>query len=400
MKKVLIALLSILVFSISFSQTKSDAEIKADFENGFKSLMKELRTADSTTIGSLTEKVHAFENDYQGNKDFLNKAVFPDGYDGTIEKLEDQLKESVELANSQARIAQLEAKIAELSSQVDALSKENQELLAQLKDLKSQVEKLQKTVRQLQDNIAKRDAVVFALADSLFVQYDQQKLSGGDMKKLSSLEKNKVVDHIKQSINENMAFLSSTGLSGLDFPKMLDEQRKFESSWSGVGKKLAEAYVAQKDRAKEIASVDTMLVQWRAQVDQAFWKSLNQLFADDNLAVATFSSGDEFYKNVVKFIDDETNNVGNKSSDQQRETFEAFAYKVWGSKVKPVWVPVMKRNGMLTDDQVNDIDAKTQLWADKVKPSNTLLYVLGAALVLALLFGLYMGMKKRPSAEA
>jgi hypothetical protein len=400
MRKLIVTALSVLLFSFSFSQTKSDAEVKRDFESGFKSLMKNLRDADSATIGSTTEKVHAFEKEYEESKDMLNKVVYPDGYDGTIEKLEQQLKESIELADSKARIAQLEAKIAELSGQVDVLSKENQELLAQLKDLKSQVEKLQRTVKQLQDNIAKRDAVVFALVDSLFVQYDQQKLTGGDMKKLSSLEKNKVVENIKRSIDENMAFLSSTGLSGLDFPKMLDEQRKFEASWNGVGKKLADAYVSQKDRAREIASVDTMLTQWRAQVDAAFWKSLNQLFADENLAVATFSNGDEFYKNVTKFIDDETNNIANKSSDEQRVTFESFAYKTWGSKVKPVWVPVMKRNGLITDDQVNDIDTKTAQWAEKVKPSNTLLYVLGAALVLAVLFGLYMGMKKRPAEAA
>ncbi|MDD5464637.1 MAG: hypothetical protein PHP62_05810 [Candidatus Moranbacteria bacterium] len=398
MKKLFITVISILLFSFVSAQTRSDSEIKRDFEKGFKSLMKDLRSADSTTIGGVKDKVHAFENEYQQYKDFLNKAVFPDGYDGTIERLEDQLKESIELANSQARIAELEARISELSGQVDALSKENQALLAELKDLKNEVKELTAKVKQLQDNIAKRDAVVFALVDSLFVQYDQQKLSSGDMKKLSSLEKNKVVDNIKRSINENMAFLSSTGLSGLDFPKMLDEQRKFESSWKGVGKKLAEAYVSQKDRSKEIAAVDTMLGQWRGQVDAAFWKSLNQLFADENLTITPFTNGDEFYKNVVRFIEEQTANADNKSSEQQLAVYEAFAYKTWGSKVKPVWVPVMKRHGLFTDEQTNDIDAKTQLWYAKVKPGNTMLFVLAGALVLAILVGLYLGMKKRPAA--
>ncbi len=397
MKNLFIVTLSVLLFSFLSAQTRSDSEVKRDFERGFKSLMKDLRGADSTTIESVKQKVQAFENEYQEHKDFLNKAVFPDGYDGTIERLEDQLKESIELANSQARIAQLEAKIGELSGQVDALSKENQALLAELKDLKNEVQQLTAKVKQLQENIAKRDAVVFALVDSLFVQYDQQKLSNTDMKKLSSLEKNKVVDNIKRSINENMAFLSSTGLSGLDFPKMLDEQRKFESSWKGVGKKLAEVYVSQKDRSKEIASVDTMLSQWRGQVDDAFWKSLNQLFADENLTIARFANGEEFYKNIVRFIEDETNNADNRSTEQRMGTYEAFAYKTWGSKVKPVWVPVMKRNGMITDEQVNDIDAKTQLWYAKVKPGNTMLYILAGALVLAILVGLYLGMKKRPA---
>lgn len=400
MKKLLIALLATFVFGFAAAQDRSDSDIKRDFEKGFKSLMKELRGADSTTIADVTAKVQSFKSEYESHKDFLNKAVFPDGYNGTIERLEDQLKESIELANSQARIAQLEAKINELSGQVDALSKENQQLLAQMKELKTEVQQLTAKVKQLQDNIAKRDAVVFALVDSLFVQYDQQKLSNGDMKKLSSLEKNKVVENIKRSIDENMAFLSSTGLSGLDFPKMLDEQRKFENSWKGVGKKLADAYVSSSNRSKEIAEVDGKLATWKTQVDEAFWKSLNQLFADENLKIETFTNGDEFTKNILKFIDDEMTNAGNKSTDEQTATFEAFAYKTWGSKVKPVWVPVMKRNGMITDEQVSNIDAKTQLWFAKVKPGNTMLYVLAAALVLAVLVGLYLGMKKKPTAAA
>ena len=400
MKNILIALLSILVFSFAVAQNKSDSEIKRDFEKGFKSLMTELRGADSTTIDAVTEKVKSFENEYAANKDFLNKAVFPDGYDGTVERLEEQLKESTELATSKARIAMLEARISQLSGQVDSLTKQNEQLFAEIKSLKSEVRTLTAKVRQLQINMAKRDEVVMALADSLFVKYEQQKLSNSDISKMKSLEGNNVVKNIKRSISDNMAFLSSTGLSGLDFPKLLDEQRKFETSWKGIGKKLADAYVSQKNRSKEIAEVDTMLVSWRSQVDEMFWKSLNQLFTDQNLTITQFANGEEFYNNVVKFIEDETANANNRSSDQQTATFEAFAYKTWGSVVKPVWVPVMKRNGMITDEQVNDIDAKTQLWAEKVKPGNTLLYILGAALVLAVLAGLYMGMKKRPTAEA
>ncbi|MFA6540031.1 MAG: hypothetical protein WCT99_00370 [Bacteroidota bacterium] len=400
MKKLLIALLAMFVFGFVAAQDRSDSDIKRDFEKGFKSLMKELRGADSTTIADVTAKVQSFKSEFESHKDFLNKAVFPDGYNGTIERLEDQLKESIELASSQARIAQLEAKISELSGQVDALSKENQELLAQLKELKTEVQQLTAKVKQLQNNIAKRDAVVFALVDSLFVQYDQQKLSNGDMKKLSSLEKNKVVENIKRSIDENLAFLSSTGLSGLDFPKMLDEQRKFENSWKGVGKKLADVYVSSSNRTKEIAEVDGKLATWRTQVDEAFWKSLNQLFADENLKIETFANGDEFAKNILKFIDDEIANANNKTAEEQVATFEAFAYKTWGSKVKPVWAPVMKRNSMITDEQISAIDAKTQLWSAKVKPSNTMLYVLAAALVLAVLVGLYLGMKKKPTAAA
>ncbi|MDD8018200.1 MAG: hypothetical protein PHP42_07490 [Bacteroidota bacterium] len=401
MKKVLMIALSVFLFSVAGAQERSDSDTKRDFEKGFKSLMKDLRSVDSKEkLEQLSKSADDFENQFKGSRDLLNNAIYPDGYDGTIEKLHEQLKAAKDLAESQIRIAQLEEQVKALSGQVETLTNENASLLAQLKGLKSELDSLRKVVALLHENIAKRDAAVFALVDSLFVQYDKQQLSTGDMKRLSSLEKNNVLTNIKRSIKDNLDFLSSTALSGLDFPKLLDEQRKFESSWKGVGKKLADAYLSSKDRTRELNQVDGMIASWHSQVDTAFWKSLNGIFVDEKVNVAPFTNGEEFYNNVVRFVDDETNNTANKDEAQRLATYEAFAYRVWGSKIKPIWVPVMKRYGMLTDAQVTDIDTKTQLWYSKVKPSNTLMYVLGAALIIAVLVGLYLGMKKRPTPAA
>lgn len=395
MKQTFVFLLTLVIGASTVWAQRSDSEIKRDFEKGFKTLMKDLRTADSTTIGALAEKVAAFKNEFQPHRDFLNKSVYPDGYDETIAKLEDQLKESQELAESQGRIAALEAQVRELSSRIDALSSENAMLLKKIDSLKNEMTALRKTVAELQDKIAKRDAAVFALVDSLFVQYDTQRLSSGDMRKLSSLEKNNVLSNIKRSVNDNIALLSSSGIEALDFPRMLDEQRKFEKNWKGIGKKLADAYVGSRDRARELSTVDTMIHQWRTQVDETFWKALNKLFADEQLSVAQSKSGEELYNNILKFVDDQMSNAGGQSSADQLKTYEKFAYNVWGAKLKPVWIPVMKRYELFTDTQENEIDTKVKLWQAQVQPSNTLLYLIVGALIIAVLVGLYLGMKKR-----
>jgi cell division protein FtsB len=395
MKTTITALLVAMLCVQSFAQERTTSEVKRDFEKEYKTLMRNLRNADLSTIGPLNADVEKFENDYKQYREFLNKAVFPDGFDGTIEKLQDQLSAAKELVESKDRIAKLEEQIRNLTGQVDNLNKENTALLEQVKKLRNEVSELRKTVARLQDNIAKRDAIVFALVDSLFVQYDKQKLSAGDMKRFSSLEKNNVLSNIKRSVNDNVAFLSADGMSGLDFPRLLDEQRKFELNWKGVGGKLADAYTAAKDRTKEIAEVNTMIDGWRGQVDEAFWKALNKLFADENLNIAVFTNGDEFHANIIRFIDEEMANAGNKSSADQLRTFEAFAYNAWGAKVKPVWIPVMKRYEMYTDTRESEIDTKITLWQAQVQPGNMLLYALVAALVIAVLVGLYLGMKKR-----
>ena len=388
------------MFTLAVAQERTTSEIKRDFEKEFKSLMTQLRSADSTKIEALKSKVEGFKNDYKGYADLLNKAVFPDGYNGTVERLEDQLQESIDLVDSKGRIAMLEAQIRDLSGQVDSLNQQNTMLLEQMKQLKSEVASLRKVVAQLQSNIAKRDAAVFALVDSLFVQYDKQQLSNADMKKLSSLEKNNVVSNIKRSLNDNLSFLSSMALSSADLPNLLEQQRKFENSWRGVGSKLADAYLSSKDRQKEIAEVESMLSQWKTQVDEAFWKALNNVFTQEKVNIAAFTNSDEFYNNVIKYLDDEINNASNKENEERVNAYEAFAYKTWGSQVKPVWIPVMKRYNMFSDDKVNEIDTKVKLWYEQVKPGNTLLYALGAALALAILIGLYLGMRKRPAATS
>lgn len=395
MRRAFILFVSLAVGVLTLSAQRSDSEIKRDFEKGYKSLMKDLRNADSVTIKSLAETVQAFKQEYQQHQEFLNKSVFPDGFDETIAKLEDQLKESQLLAESQGRIAELEAQVAELSGRIDAMSSENAMLLKQLDSLKTEMTALRKKVAELQDKIVKRDAAVFALVDSLFLQYDTQRLSSSDMKKLTSLEKNNVLNNIKRSVNDNVTLLSSTGIDGLDFPRLLDEQRKFEKNWKGVGKKLADAYVASKERAREIAAVDTMISGWHNQVDETFWKALNKLFSDEKVNIAPFTNGEEFYTNVVRFIDEEMTNAAQKSDADQRATFETFAYNAWGAKVKPVWIPVMKRHDLFTDARESEIDTKVKLWEAQVQPGNTILYILVAALVIAVLVGLYLGMKKR-----
>ena len=400
MKRAIILLLSITIGTLTLSAQRSDSEIKRDFENGFKTLMKDLRTADSATIQLLAERVQAFESEFEPHKEFLNKSVYPDGYDETVNKLNDQLSESKQLAENQGRILELESQVRDLTSRLDAMSSENAMLLKQLDSLRGEMSALKKTVNDLKDKLARRDAVVFALVDSLFLQYDKQLLSGTDVKRMKSLEQNNVLTNIKRSVSDNLAFLSSTALSASDFPRLLDDQRKFESSWKGLGKKLTDAYFSSKERTRELNEVNNMVSTWRTQVDEAFWKALNTLFAEEKVPIAQFNNAEEFYNNTVRYLDDEINNTANNIQETRLKSFEAFAYNTWGSKVKPVWVPVMKRNEMITDARESEIDTKVKLWQAQVEPGNTMLYILAGALVIAILVGLYLGMKKRPTPAA
>jgi regulator of replication initiation timing len=395
MKNGIILLAGVLLFIGGMNaQERSQSDIKRDFETRFVLLTKNLNSAENeATLTQLLKDVSAFEAEFKPHQEFLNKAVFPDGYDGLI----DRLKKSKELAEKKIRASQLEKEIAALTGQVQSLKEENASLRSQLTKAQAELASLKKTIAIMQDEIQKRDEAVFALVDSLFVKYDTDQLSGTDMKKLSVLEKKNVVASIKRSVSDNILFLSSASFSPQQIPQLLNEQRRFESSWKGVGQKLSKAYVPSSLQAKEVSEINGLITNWHMLTDGVFWKGLNEIFADEKLPIAPFSNGDEMYANIIKFIDSEIQNTAQRNPTEKTVVFEAFAYKTWGSKLKPSWIPVMMRHGLFTEEEMKEIDARTKTWSAGMKPieDSTLSYILIGALVVAILAGIYLGTRKR-----
>lgn len=395
MKKGIILLaLALLFIGGMNAQERSQSDIKRDFETRFVLLTKNLNGAENeATLTQLLKDVASFEAEFKPHQEFLNKAIFPDGYDGLV----DRLKKSKELAEKKIRASQLEKEIASLTGQVQSLKEENATLRSQLTKAQAELASLKKTIALLQDEIQKRDEAVFALVDSLFVKYDTDQLSGTDMKKLSVLEKKNVVASIKRSVSDNILFLTSASFSPQQIPQLLNEQRRFESSWKGVGQKLSKAYLPSSMQAKEVTQINGLITNWRTLTDGVFWKGLNEIFAAEKLSIAPFNNGEEMNANIIKFIDAEMQNTAQRSSAEQAVTFEAFAYKTWGSKLKPSWIPVMMRHGLYSEEQMNEIDVKTKAWLAGMKPieDRTLSYILVGALAIAIAVGIYLGTRKR-----
>jgi len=395
MRKSIILLAAAVLLSTGLNaQERSSSDVKRDFEKRFVLLTKNLNSAETeASLQQLLREVSDFETEFKPHQEFLNKAIFPDGYDGLIERL----KKSKELAENKIRASQLEREIGSLTSQVQSLKEENTTLRAQLAKAQGELAALKKSIAVLQDEIQKRDEAVFALVDSLFVKYDTDQLSGSDMKKLSLLEKKNVVASLKRSVSDNIMFLSSASFSTQQIPQLLNEQRRFESSWKGVGQKLSKAYVPSSLQAKEVSEINGLITNWHSLADAVFWKGLNEVFAAENLSIATFNNGEEMHRNITKFIDDEMANTSKRTDAEKKIIFESFAYNTWGSKLKPSWIPIMMRQGLFTEEQMKDIDAKTKTWSAAMTPieSSTLSYILIAALVIAILAGIYLGTRKR-----
>jgi len=214
-----------------------------------------------------------------------------------------------------------------------------------------------------------------------------------------AFEKNNILSNVKRAIGDNLTFLKSTTLSADDVVKLKEEQKKFAGQWKGVGPKLAAMYLTTKERARDVPLIDSLIAEWARHAETAFWKSLNEEFTRHNLAVQPFHNGEMFYQNVVRFIDNQTNNVDNLHEDVRYSMYLAFADTVWGKRIDPVWLPLLKKDGIITENRVSDINAKLDLWRGKVKTANYIVYILlvGVVVIVALLVFARMNKVKAPA---
>lgn len=403
-----------LLFScIAFGQGRSDYQITQDFEKEAKAISV---SADSTNTVvecvDVESRITALDSAYREYKALLDRALYPDGFDGRLVKLRGQIayaKGKITIIETQyVRISELEAQVRQLSDQVEKLSGQNSAMLSEVKRLsasKMMIDSLNKVISKLRQGLSERDGLIFALVDSLFLQYDKDMTAMSDREKqgvAARLERKNVFANIKKSIADNVQFLESTSLTGNDITKLVSEQVKFESKWKGFGQKLANVYVSGKsNRAKEIATIDTMLSQWKGRLDNLYWRNLNGVFSQRQIPVSRFESASEFYANVNTYLDDEIRKARDEKDGQRYFRYQAFADSVWGMEIRPSWIPSMIESGKLTQAQADSLQDKIDQWENIVSPPLTTIYIIIVVVMLIVVFYLYRRyMKTRQASSA
>ncbi len=404
-----------MAWTVLFAQEQSDYEISQSFNKTYKELTKAIETAQTVQeCAEISVSIDALEKEYAPHKALLDKTLYPDDFQKKLDMIHGQLAYAQNklgiIQESVTKIAALETQVQELSSQVEKLSNENGSLMKEIETLRASntkdqkmVDSLNSLVAKLRSNISDRDKMIFAMVDSIFLQYDKNIDALKDVEKqsvASHIERNGVIGNIKKSIVDNVAFLESTALTGKDLATLVGEQKKFATEWKGLGPKLTAIYVAQKERAKEINTIDTMLAAWGTKVDAALWKSLNQLFTKHKLTVKPFNDGNEFVANVIGFIDDEIQNANQRTEAARSDVYSMFVDSVWNGEVTTIWTPLLRDNGIVTEAQFGQIKAKIDVWHSSVEPGHTLVYIIIALVVLVVLLLLYRRMKAAPKTPA
>lgn len=393
------------------AQVRSDYQIQQDFEAEYRSILEAIRVARTVVeCVEIDSRLIDLELNYREHAAMLERALYPDGYDGSLTKARSQLdatKEKLNVIEDQyVQILQLETRVRTLAIEVDSLSLLNSSLLGELATLRAQrvtdkraIDSLSALVIRLRAGMRERDRMIFAMVDSLFLQYDKDVSAMTDAERqgiAARIERRNVFTSVRKSIDDNVRFLENTSLTGPDFREISKEQQDFQSKWSGLGPKLAGLYITSKSRrAEEIAVIDTMLTVWDQKLDTAIWRGLNQAFAEKDINLPPFSSGEQFLLSLNGYLDAEIRLASEGRDGSKYVRFETFADSLWAGTIVPNWLPVMLERSLLTAEQVEAIQEKIEDWRSHVSPPSMLTYFIVGFFIVVVLGVLYVLFRKK-----
>ncbi|MBI4418505.1 MAG: hypothetical protein HY563_06990 [Ignavibacteriales bacterium] len=382
------------------SQVRSDFEIVRSFEIESGAIVTAIEAATTTIeIVDVESRIVELDSAYREYRAMIDRALYPDGFAGRLVKLRGQLayaKDKITIIETQyVRITELETQVRKLSQQVENLAGENARMLGEMRLLKGSeaFDSLNAVIIKLRQGLRQRDDLIFALVDSLFLQYDKDVAVMSDREKRSvaaRLERRNVFSGIQQSIKDNVQFLDATELTGNDIVKLGDEHAAFVSKWRGLGKKLADVYAGTASkRAAELATIDTMISRWKSKLGGLYWRTLNNVFVKAAIPVRPFSNGQEFYTILTAYLDEEIRKARDEKDGQRYFRYEAFADSLWHPHIVPDWIPSMVKTGGLTQQHVDTIQEKVDEWEAIVSPPLTAVYIVIGIVMLVVVLYLY-----------
>ena len=402
--KTTISLLLIFGF-ISLTTAQSDLEIVDNFKAEYASIESSIKNASSLDdLKNVSAKINLLRENYADHKELLDKSLYPDNYQSSIDKLN---KDYLMRQGDFTTIDVLQTEVTALNEQVEFLNQRNNELLSQVRTLEAQrdkdaktIKKLENLVAQLRSSIRKRDELVLSMIDSLMppIMREKDVLTTEDKNMVAKEEQeDNVIENVKRTIKDNIKFMQVTSLKPNDLIAIREQQEDFSEKWKKVGVKLVEVYSEDKKKAEELKEIDELFDSWYAAVENEAWYSINEDFSLNGIELRSFKNGNQFTNSVLLFIGDELKNLGIKSDEESKRIYTEFADSTWFAVIQPVWMNYLIENNMLTDENKDKMQSKIAEWKNALYPSNWWIYLIIALVIIG--GGAFFFMRKRKPKE-
>jgi hypothetical protein len=394
MKKIAIYFIVVSTFIIfsGYSFAQQDYQKVQDFKAKQHQLEDAVKSAQSTDdLNNIQAQISQLRNDYLANKELLDKSLYPDDLNSSIDKLNNAVNTR---SGDFTQITTLKERVSQIQVQIDSLNARNSELLSQIEQMKesnsNDVARLQKSIQELRGSLVKRDRIIMSMLAGMLPNsnVDNSNLASTEKQKIySETKKTNVIANIKKAIDDNIKFLSVTNLTPDDFNSMKKQQAEFEKVWHNVGPTIASAYSDRKENTQSVNSIESDFETWNSSMDQAAWTSIKQKFSDNGITLNNFSTGDEFIQAVDSYIDNEIKNANANGADS-KNLYHVFTDTVW-SGMRLTWIPYLINNKLISNSDNDKVEAKLDSWKNTLYQTNyTWLYIILGVLALVLIVSL------------
>ena len=289
-----IVFLGFLSGSLLYAQ--SDYKIVQDFKAKYQELRQAIEDADSLEqLSGIETQMEDFRNDSYTNKALLDKSLYPEDFNSSIENLRNALTLR---KGDFTQITVLKTQVSELKVQVDQLNAKNTELINQVQLLDDQSKKdrekisqLERSIAQLKASLRQRDDLVMTMLDSLMpASYRaKEELTAAEKQKVySEAQKANIISNIQRAINDNIRFLEVTTLKPDDIEEIKRQQRDFVKIWRNVGPRIIEIYSEKNQNINYLKDIDAAFNRWNAAITQEAWNSVGEEFKNRGLILPNF----------------------------------------------------------------------------------------------------------------
>ncbi len=403
----LITLALLLLFGLNnFLLAQSDYEKVMNFKNRYKSIedsVKSARTFDN--ILKLQDDLQKLKNDFAPDKNLLDKSLYPDNFNSAIEKLERTI---LIRKGDFSQIVELKTQVDTLREMITSINEKNANLITQIRELqlsqkkdKAAIESLHRLVASLKANIQQRDELVGGIVDSLLGAFIHKPSNLSDAEKQNIFDKvdsGNLFYNIERAITDNIQFLNVTTFMPDDLSQMKKQYKDFSKLWGQIGPKLASIYLNKTDKIREISLINNMFDQWNQKITNEIWSSVNKEFREKEINLLGYNTGEEFTNSLKNYIEDEIKNAAVRRKSEALKTLDTFADSVWFGKVKPVWIPLLIDNNLMTEAQKDTVESRIAQWKETVAPGGIpiWIYVIVALLIISFFMALFRKRKKPP----
>ncbi len=421
MKKFFISSLVILTILSSFSLAQSDFRITQEFKSrqrSFEIAVEYAKTPEE--LNKIKKEIDDFKNEFKGNKELLNRALYPNNFESSFTTLEKKIeysrKKIAEIENLETKVVILKTnydkvseELLQLTQELNALRNNNARLMAELRAFKSgyggskkAIDSLNSIITQLKSGISQRDNLIKEVMDNIFMTAENkvESLNDAELKGIKSQIKNtSLIDNISNLASDNVDFLNESTFTPEDLSALRSEFNQFHDRWNHFGPKLFDIYASDDVHKDKLTQIDSLISNWDGSINSAIFRSIHDVFKTHNITIPLFTNADEFESTIIDYITAQID--GREDAQTQKDNNHIFfTQNVWTDIIKTKWLPLLLSNNSITNEQISNIEQKIEEWKQNVGGSKSLfIYAIIGVLALIIIFSLIMIYRKNKKSK-